>query len=190
MMVLEFRIARAPDELEEIYKLRFQIYSSVGYIKKEDYPDEKEKDEFDEFSDHFYAYSTEENKIIGAIRLINDLGRVPIDELYNISFLRNQHKKIVEVSRRITMPNRIKANLGLLQIICQYARKNNITDFICSVNPNDKDFYDKIGFVQFGELKYYEKVKNSALGMHLDLNKMNSPYNKLFFKPSRNIILD
>lgn len=188
-MELEVRIARALNELEEIYKLRYQIYSQVGYIKKEDYPDEKETDKWDKFSEHFYVWSANEKKIVGAIRLIFDSEYgFPIGELYDISFLKN--KRFVEVSRRVTLPNRVKANLCLLQIICQYARKNGVTDFICSANPQDIGFYDKIGFVQFGSLQHYSKVNNPAIGMVLELDKMNEPYKALFFRPSKNILLD
>ena len=187
-MELEVRIARALDELEEIYHLRYQIYSQVGYIKKEDYPDEKETDEFDEFSTHFYAFNLIEKRIVGAIRLIKDTGKLPIEDIYDISFLRKQNKKIVEVSRRVTLPNRIKANFGLLQIIFQYAGKNNITNFICSINPKDIDFYLKLGFNQFGSLKHYDKMRMPALGMHLEIAKLKPPYSYTLYKPSKDII--
>ena len=189
-MELEVRIARAFEELEEIYKLRYQIYSQVGYIKKEDYPDGKETDKWDKFSEHFYVYSKSEKKTVGAMRFVPDSEKgFPIEELYDISFLRKKYKNVVEVSRRITLPNRPKANYLLLQMMCQYAKLKSITCLLCSVNPTAFAFYDKLGCIQFGEEKFYKEVNMPAIGMYLEVDNLKPPYNKKLFEPFETVIL-
>ena len=56
--------------MEQIYRLRFQVYcQECGFIRNEDYPDQKEKDRYDGQSIHFAAISTE-GDVIGTMRMI------------------------------------------------------------------------------------------------------------------------
>lgn len=58
------------EELEEILKLRYKIYSERGYINPNDYKDGKEYDEYDKNNQCAYFIARIDNKIIGTIRLI------------------------------------------------------------------------------------------------------------------------
>jgi len=64
-----FQLAETPQLLEEVYRLRYQVYChECNFLKPEDYPEGKEKDEYDEHSLHFIA--SDEEGPIGTMRLI------------------------------------------------------------------------------------------------------------------------
>jgi N-acyl amino acid synthase of PEP-CTERM/exosortase system len=59
--------------LNEVFKLRYKVYAEEwGFEKKEDHPDEIEKDEFDDHSVHFIVRRKGEERIIGTIRMITN----------------------------------------------------------------------------------------------------------------------
>jgi N-acyl amino acid synthase of PEP-CTERM/exosortase system len=56
--------------LQKIYRLRFEVYGDqCGFIRKEDFPDGIETDEFDETSIHFAAVKPD-GEVLGTLRLI------------------------------------------------------------------------------------------------------------------------
>jgi N-acyl amino acid synthase of PEP-CTERM/exosortase system len=70
-----------PGELQEAYRLRFQVYCrECNFIKESDYPDGFETDGYDEFSAHFGAFDLQ-GRMVGAVRLILPSSpRFPIEE--------------------------------------------------------------------------------------------------------------
>lgn len=66
-----FKIADSQKLLEEVFRLRYQVYcKECNFIKEEDYPDGLEKDKYDPYSIHFVAQDS--YGVIGASRLILD----------------------------------------------------------------------------------------------------------------------
>ncbi|MCP5007479.1 MAG: hypothetical protein GY941_26615, partial [Planctomycetes bacterium] len=48
-MDLQVKIARTPEDFNEVFRLRYKIFGEeLAYINREDYPDMLEKDDFDE----------------------------------------------------------------------------------------------------------------------------------------------
>ncbi len=56
--------------MEQIYRLRFEVYCrECGFIKEKDYPEGKEKDQYDAQSRHFVAINFY-GEVIGTLRMI------------------------------------------------------------------------------------------------------------------------
>ena len=67
-----FGKADKKEELEEIYKLRYEVYTEKGYIKKESYTNLSERDDYDLENKCHYFIAKIDDRIIGCIRLIVD----------------------------------------------------------------------------------------------------------------------
>lgn len=67
-MSLKFRKISGPEELEDVFRLRYKVYCEEwGFEKPEDHPGAVERDEFDQHSIHFVAAN---EHIIGTVRII------------------------------------------------------------------------------------------------------------------------
>lgn len=65
-----FKKIDSPELLQEVYRLRFQVYAKeCRFISPDDYPAGMETDAFDKHSVHFGAFD-DEGRIVGAVRLI------------------------------------------------------------------------------------------------------------------------
>ena len=113
-----FRKIISPDQLQEAYRLRFQVYSrECSFLKESDCPEGCETDEFDPFSAHFGAFDSLD-RMVGAVRLILPCSsRFPIEEhCPNLDFDQNSTPRgnCAEVSRlTISKLYRRRANDGL-----------------------------------------------------------------------------
>jgi N-acyl amino acid synthase of PEP-CTERM/exosortase system len=59
-----------PEQLQESYRLRFQVYGrECNFIKESDYPQGMEIDEYDQFSVHFAGFDSQ-GQMVGAVRLV------------------------------------------------------------------------------------------------------------------------
>jgi len=66
-----FELVESKQELEELYRLRYQVYcSECNFLKEEDYPESKESDKYDPYALHFAARDS--YGPIGTVRLILD----------------------------------------------------------------------------------------------------------------------
>ncbi|MGE5279209.1 MAG: PEP-CTERM/exosortase system-associated acyltransferase [Deltaproteobacteria bacterium] len=67
---LIFRKIDSPELLEDVFRLRYQVYCKERqFLSASDYPQEAERDPFDEFSFHFGAFDVS-GQLVGAVRLI------------------------------------------------------------------------------------------------------------------------
>lgn len=100
-----FRIAETAKLLDEVLRLRYQVYcEECKFIKEEHLVDNKEQDKYDEFAVHFLAQ--DKYGIIGAVRLIFDSpAGFPVEEHYKeeLSFNKDSisRSKIAEISRLV-----------------------------------------------------------------------------------------
>ncbi len=106
MINFTFKKVDSKDLLEEVYRLRFQVYArECHFIKEEDYPDGKETDKFDPYSIHFAAID-DEGFVAGALRLVLDSPfGFPIEEHYggvfSIKGKEIPRKHVGEISRLV-----------------------------------------------------------------------------------------
>ena len=89
--------------LEAIYRLRYQVYvKEWGFEKPDDHPGGLEKDDYDQYSRHIYAYIGAMDNVVGTARII-----LPSDHLFplqeNFDFEENLFNhpdhRFAEVSR-------------------------------------------------------------------------------------------
>lgn len=69
---LEFGIPNTSQEMDEMFRLRYDVYSRKDYIYIEKYPDKKEIDDFDTENKSTYFIAKFNGKVIGSIRMICD----------------------------------------------------------------------------------------------------------------------
>lgn len=139
-----------PDELEELFRLRYKIYcEDLHWLDSSNYPDRLEKDEYDQYSLHFGAFN--DGHVIGTTRLVlsNPLG-LPIKEILGQTF--SPAGKAAEISRLIVdgTYDRSKYNLITIALIKQvyYAGKHNeqITDWYAAFDVAVHRLVRMIGF--------------------------------------------
>jgi len=99
----EFRRVTSPEALEEVFRLRYQVYcNECRFIRAEDYPDGFETDGYDGHAAHFGAYD-KEGRLVGSVRLIlPSCGRFPIEEhcpTLNVDPVKVPLRKSAEISR-------------------------------------------------------------------------------------------
>jgi len=70
--IIYFGIADTTQELQEIFKQRYEVYSKMNYISKDLFPERIEKDEYDEAGKCDYFVAKFNNQIIGSARVIKD----------------------------------------------------------------------------------------------------------------------
>jgi len=99
-----FRFGEATTDKQKtkIYRLRHEVYAlEFGFENPEKFPDNLERDEYDDHSIHFIAVS-ENDDIIGTVRMILDSEKgFPIEHAANINNFKNKPalNKISEISR-------------------------------------------------------------------------------------------
>ena len=110
-----FRKITSRDQLQEAYRLRFQVYSrECSFLKESEYPQGYETDEFDPFSAHFGAFD-QQDRMVGTVRLILPCSsRFPIEE----------HCPTLEFDRSLT-PRGNCAEVSRLIISKLYRRRAN-----------------------------------------------------------------
>ena len=86
-----------------IHRLRYQVYvNEWGFERPEDHPEGLEKDDYDQYSRHIYAYTGPKDNVIGTARIILPTDCLfPLQENFDIDetlFCNSEHK-IAEISR-------------------------------------------------------------------------------------------
>lgn len=131
---LEFGIPNTNQEIDEMFRLRYLVYSKKDYINIHDYPDKKEVDRFDYENKSKYFIVKFNNKIIGTIRMI--VGDVlPTQDAFQ--FIEPQEIKKIEKNKRcefgrfvIIPPSdnlylpRGLVRLFMIKILSDYSSKN------------------------------------------------------------------
>ncbi len=108
----EVVIADTDDLRDEVYRIRYEVYClELGYENKRKFPDQRERDEFDEQARHCLLRHRETGRFAGCVRLITkrtheDPQRLPFEkhcwQSLDANFmyeLRAQHSSYGEISR-------------------------------------------------------------------------------------------
>ncbi len=188
-MGLEIRMAKTEEELERIFRLRYQVYHRVGFTPEN--PQGILKDNYDQFSTNFYALRTQTHEVVGAVRLVHqsEIG-LPCEELFDLSFLKEKGGGVGEGSMRVTLPNHSQSNYLLIHAVLYYMDLLGLTYLVAMVDPEHLDFYYKLGMHQYGEIKYYEKVDMPAAFVFVDLKDLAEPHKTRFSLLPSKIVLE
>ncbi len=125
------------DELTEMYKLRYDVYSSRGYINKKISAEGLEKDNYDKENKCDYFIAKIDGRIIGTARLIRDsilptekecfvfeepeeIGRIPRNNRAELGRL-----IVIPYGKNVYLPRNL-VTLFLLSCLLDFCLENNI----------------------------------------------------------------
>jgi len=115
----------------------------------------------------------------------NHLG-LPSDSTYpnELQNLRSQGRKLAEITCLAAERDFCYRNglLFVLRLLYRYARQKGVTDFVISIHPKHRDFYEKIFlFEPIGPLRPYKNLYSApAILERLDLTTVKERYYKIY----------
>jgi len=143
---IEVKQAKTPEELEQVFRLRYEVYRNKSYIDPDAYQQEKLTDKYDLFSASFLALR--DGAPIGTVRLIknSEMG-FPTEKTFNILdfpvvFLR---KEAAELSK-LCLKKKFRGGLisfALLKIALEYSKSEGITQWILFTTKRLAHYYEK-----------------------------------------------
>lgn len=167
---LQFRIARKKEELEAVFHLRYLGYTkTIDLLDPDEFPNQMERDQFDDIAVNFLAQDTASGKYLGCVRLVPDteLG-LPLEQEVSLAHFRSPDKKIMEHSRMVSWPpGQPEVNFGLFAATAQYSANQGITHWAGLGMTHMKSYYESRGFF---EIEPYEEFTLKQKGGYL-LNK-------------------
>jgi N-acyl-L-homoserine lactone synthetase len=172
------RVAARRDELEAIYRLRYEAYLRKGYIPPN--PSGKKNDEWDELATTIQFAAVEEGKVLGAVRLVLDSHEgLPMERVFprEVADLRAQGRKVAEASTLVVdrchdEPGR-KTWLSLCEAVWQEAEARGVDDLCIAVTRNHLKLYKRLLFELIGAGKHYEAL-NGVFAYPLRLGARDS----------------
>lgn len=183
-----FYLPTTVKEILTIYRLRSKIYTSMDYHNE--FQDIIQGLNFDYFDTHSaILYTKKNNQITGTCRVIVDSqNKLPIDANYSLKYLRNQKKKLAEVSRLIIekdakgLSQEFKfLTQGVYSII-----SNNSIDISVSVIQNEHfKLYNKFGgFYIEKNLETYGNLDKPFIITSWNILKVSNFFKKVFLDNS------
>lgn len=134
-----FYIATEKSEIDDIYKLRYQVYcEEYGYIDKRNFPSGLETDEFDKFSSYL-VIRDKHNEIAATVRIIHysEIGYPILKHFkFNIDNSHIDKNSLVEISRLIVAKKYRRKHLiiFILKGLSVYAINKKITHAYCVID--------------------------------------------------------
>ena len=166
------RKANGQDELEAIFRLRYDSYLRKGYISPN--PNGIMVDEWDELSTTTHFVAMENGGLLGAVRLVMDSTKsLPMERVFPevINQLRKQGRKVAEASTLVAEV-RSDSTRKLWVILCkalwEEAEARHIDDLCVTVTQNHLGFYKRLLFEDMGECRHYVSL-NGILAYPLRL---------------------
>lgn len=148
---LQFRIAKSKEELEAVFRLRFLGYTkTIDLIDPAFFPDQMERDQFDDIAINFLAQELDSANYVGCVRLVPDTPMgLPLEEAASLAHFRSPEKKLMEHSRMVSWPpGQPEVNFGLLAITAQYSAREGVTHWVGMGMTHMKPYYESRGFYQ------------------------------------------
>ncbi|MBD3355126.1 GNAT family N-acetyltransferase [Candidatus Woesearchaeota archaeon] len=176
-----FKLAKDAEEKDLAYRLRYEVYCiEEKFIEINE--EKTEKDEFDEFAQHFLAYKGEE--VVGTVRLIEENSYfknlsygLHVEKLFSFSDFERKNKYKFAESSRSSVKKKYRKGLyiwGLWKAMIQYSLKKNITHLIFSANPetNDINYAQKMYCLAKKKGMIHEdisvKLKDDSIGSDIE----------------------
>jgi N-acyl-L-homoserine lactone synthetase len=158
------RVAAGREELEDIYRLRYQAYLGKGYISPN--PSGMKTDEWDELPEAIQFVAVNEGKVVGAVRLVLDSPKgLPMERVFarEVANLRTQGRKVAEASTLVVdtcndEPDR-RTWLSLCTALWQEAEARGVDDLCIAVTRNHLKLYRRLSFESMGAGRHYEALK-------------------------------
>lgn len=158
---MEFKIATSAEELNEVLKLRYQIYVKEMAVYKDaaDHKNEILPHKLDKTNRLIYV--TDDSKLVGAASLVvgadNPMEEGLID-IYNIKRFKGviPNEKMSAVLQMITLPSyrSTKLPFRLMAESCKQLIEAGIEYVFCTCQPHLLSMYHRLGFVSYGAKVY------------------------------------
>src|SRR3989338_2855251 len=148
---LAFRIAKTNEELEAVFHLRYLGYTkTIDLIDPKKFPDQQERDKFDDIAINFIAQDLSSGGYVGCVRVVPDTSMgLPLEEEASLQHFRSPDKRIMEHSRMVSWPPRKpEVNFGLFAATAQYSVKQGLTHWVGMGMTHMKSHYESRGFYQ------------------------------------------
>ncbi|MDJ0553444.1 MAG: hypothetical protein QNJ68_03205 [Microcoleaceae cyanobacterium MO_207.B10] len=194
--MLEIRLAQTPEEREEVFKLRYQVYvEELGFWEsftnyEPNHKQKKVEDSLDLSANLFVAFNNDE--LVGSVRcnytknLDSDLDYY--SKLYKISeTVGDAHPLYTSISGRFIVKGYLRGNLIGLRIV-QACYKQVLLDGIkfdfIDALPCLVPFFEKLGYQTIGKINY--STYEIRILMVLDilniehLEKVKSPFQLVY----------
>ncbi len=157
-MSIEVKIATSEEELNQGYHIRYKVFiEELQFLKKEEYPDELEKDEYDFLDTTVHFIAKIDEKPVGTARLIktnnemiknNKIFGLPMEDLFDLSRYKEMEFAPLEVSRSSVIKNKRSSViiLDIWKICINYCIENHIP-LICSCAGTETDNYEDVQII-------------------------------------------
>lgn len=179
------KLTTTAEELVEVYKLRSEVYTDIGY--QDEFPDIIEGLNFDKYdtTSAIVYYQREDKQVTGTCRMIFDSdNKLPSEDKYSFDQYRKKYKNIGEISRLITKKNSTGLNLEFKYLMAgmHYLFINNEIDMTLSgMKEEHFRLYNKFGGVDIVErLDTYGTFTIPCIIMSWDLSKPSKFFKKAF----------
>ncbi|MFA6339097.1 MAG: GNAT family N-acyltransferase [Candidatus Paceibacterota bacterium] len=190
--IVFFGEVTSPEELEKVFKLRYEIYSYRNYINKENYKNGLEIDDYDIPSKSHYFIAKIEEKVIGCVRVITD-NPLPTEKCFH--FNEPEEIKSIPIQNRcelgrliIIPPDREKGDflprglvmLFLFDTLSAYATKNNLYGGYSFIKKTLEVKLKKLN-IPVGEIKDYKQDYPKDGVLYNYFNQPDDPVIPVYF---------
>lgn len=146
-----FRRARTREELECVYRLRYEVYCEEEFIEPGDHPERRFEDAFDADSDQLMVLDPDD-QLVGTTRFVRPSERgLPTEHLFDFAPPSVPRERIGEFGRlAISKPHRGGARvpmLGLVKMVYGCIRERQITHVMAFLPPKLAASYSALGLV-------------------------------------------
>lgn len=182
------QLIASAEELIEVYQLRSDVYTKIGYQKE--CPDAIEGLNFDIFDKNSaILYCSNEKQLTGTIKVIYDgVNKLPSEQKISFDYLREDHKQIVELSRFVVQNSAKGLNQEFKNLFAgvYFLYKDNDIDLVLSsIRKEHYKMYTKFGGVNIEkELEAYGFVDTEFLVLSWNPDEVTQFFKRAFLKIS------
>lgn len=159
------RAASSNDELEAIFRLRYQNYLRMGYVSEN--PSMMMCDAWDKLAETTHLVALCGRHVVGAVRMIADSKNgLPMERVFpeEIDTLRNGTGGLAEASALVTACTNHRPDgnlwLRLSRHLFAEARSRQVDNLCIAVTENHVSFYQRVLFEKIGAGKHYKSLNN------------------------------
>jgi len=144
---LTFGVARSPDELEAVYRLRYEVVIDHGWARPEELRDGLERDAFDERALQIVAWA--DGALVGTTRLVAPKAgfRLPTEQAFDLEIA--SRPRVIDMGRTCRAPRcHDRGHRIVWGVLCQAWLELRRLGFaeICGIfSPGVTRFYQRLG---------------------------------------------
>jgi len=144
---VRFRLANSFFDLEQVFRLRYQVVVEKGWAKAENFPEDTERDAYDERAAHILAL--DDGKLIGTSRLVfpQPGSRLPTEEAFDLVF--EPKGEVADIGRVCVAPSYRGQNWRIFSALVSQTwiemRNRGCTCALAAITPSTARVYTSWG---------------------------------------------